>query len=430
MVKQKLYITEPPTCSMRGKWLFCLCVLLLAQPSAVLLRAQSPDVLLIDNFETEGGWDYQEAEGCTLRTIIDRLNTREGQSSLRMEAEIVEPCGEGRCFAGIVRKAPDLGDYAFFRLWLRADTPVNAYFGIYLESLDGNFFHAVPLNDSKWNMVTISFLEFEIEGDPQKSVVPENIENIGLFLMSGESVTVKVNIDDFVALTDLNNNGVPDVDEAQKIEAAENSREIAEKYFDEGDYEKAGKYYSEAKSLYQQAGDSEKAQEMDTMSKESKARLDYENGEELYERGEYLRAMQVYEEARREFVRLGNADMVNRIEERLEELSELTGKPVSPISERPLPTATPRERGGGGGLFFVLIVCCLVGVGVYLWKFRGAPEGEEVKKEEEPAQIEPLTASEAKSEKIRELKAKFVYGEINRQEYEKKLRELEEKPES
>jgi tetratricopeptide (TPR) repeat protein len=307
---------------------------------------------------------------------------------------------------------------------------VNAYFGIYLESLDGNFFHAVPLNDSKWNMVTISFLEFEADGEPQKSVVPENIENIGLFLMSGESVTVKVNIDDFVALTDLNNNGVPDVDEAQKIEAAESSREIADKYFDEGDYEKAGKYYSEAKSLYQQAGDNEKAQEMDTMFKESTAWLNYEMGEELYERSEHLRAMQAYEKARREFVLLGNADMVDRIEERLEELSELTGKPVSPISERPLPTATPRERGGGGGLLFVLIVCCLVGVGVYLWKFRGAPEGEEVKKEEEPAQIEPLTASEAKSEKIRELKAKFVYGEINRQEYEKKLRELEEKPES
>jgi tetratricopeptide (TPR) repeat protein len=410
---------------MRGKWLFCLCVLLLAQPSEVLLRAQPPDVLLIDNFETEGGWEHRVAEGCTFRMIIDRLNTREGQSSLRMEAEIVEPCGEGKCFAGIARKAPDLGDYAFFRLWLRADTPVNAYFGIYLESSDGNFFHAVPLNDNKWNMVTIPFLEFKTEGDPQKSVVPESIGTISLFLMSEESVTVKVNVDNFVALTDLNSNGVPDGDEAQKIEAAENSREIAEKYFDEGDYEKAGKYYSEAKSLYQQAGDNEKAQEMDAMSKESKAQLDYEKGEELYEQGEHLRAMQAYEEARREFVRLGNADMVDTIEERLEELSELTGKPVSPISERPLPTAAPRERGGGGGLLFVLIVCCLVGVGVYLWKFRGAPEGEEVKKEEEPTQTEPLTASEAKSEKIRELKAKFVYGEINRQEYEKKLRELE-----
>lgn len=410
---------------MRGKWLFCLCVLLLAQPSEVLLRAQPPDVLLIDNFETEGGWEHRVAEGCTFRMIIDRLNTREGQSSLRMEAEIVEPCGEGKCFAGIARKAPDLGDYAFFRLWLRADTPVNAYFGIYLESSDGNFFHAVPLNDNKWNMVTIPFLEFKTEGDPQKSVVPESIGTISLFLMSEESVTVKVNVDNFVALTDLNSNGVPDGDEAQKIEAAENSREIAEKYFDEGDYEKAGKYYSEAKSLYQQAGDNEKAQEMDAMSKESKAQLDYEKGEELYEQGEHLRAMQAYEEARREFVFLGNADMVDTIEERLEELSELTGKPVSPISERPLPTAAPRERGGGGGLLFVLIVCCLVGVGVYLWKFRGAPEGEEVKKEEEPTQTEPLTASEAKSEKIRELKAKFVYGEINRQEYEKKLRELE-----
>ncbi|MBU7045804.1 MAG: hypothetical protein HXS54_05155, partial [Theionarchaea archaeon] len=179
---------------------------------------------------------------------------------------------------------------------------------------------------------------------------------------------------------------------------------------------KAEKYYEEAKTLYQRMGNGEKAQEMDSRARESRAQLNYELGEDFYEQGEYLKAMEAYNRARREFVLLGDVDMVDTIEDRLEELSE-------------------RER-GGGGLLFVLIVVVLVGIGVYLWKFRGPPEQEEegppvpldsseAKPEEEPPRL--LDSSEAKTEEVRKLKAKFVFGEINRQEYEKKLRELEDR---
>jgi hypothetical protein len=138
-----------------------------------------------------------------------------------------------------------------------------------------------------------------------------------------------------------------------------------------------------------------------------------------------VRAMESYEKARREFVLQGNSEVVDTIEDRLDELSEITGKPVLPPPEKPdrSDIPQPRERGSGGGLLFVFIVVALVGIGVYMWKFRGAPKPE--KAEEGP--VPPLGSSEAKAEEIRKLKAKFVYGEINRQEYEKRLRELEDR---
>lgn len=405
---------------MRGTWLFCLCVLLLAQP---------PELMVIDNFESEGNWEPLSAEGCTIRVFLDRLNTREGQSSLRLEAEFTEACPDGRCYAGITRKAPDLTDYAFLRLWMKADAPVNAIFGIHLETTEGGYFHFVLLDNNRWNLMTVSFSDFEAEGEQSAPIVPGLIQNVSLALIAEQPVTVKVNVDEFVALTDSNGNGIPDLDEAQRTEAAENSEEFAQRYFNEGDYEKARKYYEEAKSLYQQAGNSEKAQEMELKVKESIAWQNFERGEDLYEQEEHIKAMEAYERARRDFVLLGNADMVDTIENRLEELSELTGRPLSSLPPSQSPedsradrTRVPRQRSGVGGLLFILLLVCIVGVGIYLWKFRGEKAEEAVPSK--PA--EPLEPSEAKAEKVRKLKAKFVYGEINRKEYEKKLRELEE----
>ncbi len=406
---------------MRGLWLFCLCVLLLAQP---------PELMVIDNFESEGNWEPLSAEGCTIKVLLDRLNTREGQSSLRLEVEFTEACEGGRCFAGITRKAPDLTDYAFLRLWLKADAPANAAFGIYLETTGEGYYHFVPLDNSRWNLMTVSFSDFETEGEQSAPIVPESIQNVSLALIADQPVTVKVNVDEFVALTDSNGNGIPDLEEAQKTEAAENSEEFAQRYFNEGDYEKARKYYEEARSLYQQAGNSEKAQEMELKVKESVAWQNFERGEDLYEQEEHIKAMEAYERARRDFVLLGNPDMVDTIESRLEELSELTGRPLSSLQPSQSPedsrvdrTRVPRQRSGVGGLLFILLLVCIVGVGIYLWKFRGE-KAEEEAAPSKPA--EPLKASEAKAEKVRKLKAKFVYGEINRKEYEKKLRELEE----
>lgn len=400
---------------MRGMWLFCLCVLVLAQP---------PELLVIDDFETEGGWIPTSYGGCTITTLLDRANVRDGQASLRLEAELVGSFEEGRCYAGISRQAPDLTGYTFLRMWMRPDQPSKALLGIHLGSDKGDYLYAVPLDNTRWNLITVSFEQFRSDEQPEP-LAPEDVKTISFLMAAGEPATAKVNIDRFIALTDLNDNGVPDIDEAQMGEAAQNSEELADRYFNNGDYEKAEKYYQEAKSLYERMGNQEKAQEMDSKTTESKAWFNYEKGEEFYEKKEYIRAMDAYDRARREFVLVGNLDMVDTIENRLEELSELTGRPVSPLSEQ-LPGTQqplrPRDRGSGaGGLFFVLLIVIIVGVGLYVWKFRGAAP-----KAEEEKPVLPLGSPEKKAEEVRKLKAKFVYGEINRKEYEKRLRELEE----
>jgi tetratricopeptide (TPR) repeat protein len=396
----------------------------------VFLLAQPPKVLVIDSFETEGGWEPLTAEGCTIRVVMDRLNTREGQASLRLEAEFTEICENTRCFAGISHLAPDLSEYAFFRLWVRADSAVGAVFGIYVETTSGGYFRPVLLEANKWDLVTVPFSDFETDQEQGAPLAPDDISSVSLFLAAETPITVRINVDEFVALRDANGNGIPDLDEGQKTEAAKSSEEFAQRYFSEGDYEKAVKYYNEAKSFYQQAGNTEKVEEMDLKVAESMAWLNFENGEQLYENEEYVKAMEAYDLARRNFVRLNDVDMVDTIEKKLDELSEITGRPVLPLSRSPEDqqadgSRQPRQRGGAGALFFVLLVVLLVGVGVYVWKFRGGKE-----KPEEPVQpepLKPLEPSEAKAEQVRKLKAKFVYGEINRKEYEKRLRELEDK---
>ena len=284
-------------------WLFCLCVFLLAQPE---------EILVIDDFESEGGWQPHAPAGSTLRVIRDSLNAKVGRASLGMEAEFTAPCGEERCYAIISREAPDLSDYAYLKLWIRTGSPTEAYFGIALRTADEkDYLYLVPLDKTGWNLITVAFSQFTSREDPHGSPAPEDIKYISLVLGSDRPLKVRVNVDNLLALT----------------------------------------------------------------------------------------------------------------EDRLVELSEITGTPVPPLSEKPDSSVPqPRDK-GGGGLLFVFIVVALVGIGVYMWKFRGAPQPE--KAGEEP--VSPLTSSEAKAEEIRKLKAKFVYGEINRQEYEKRLRELEDR---
>jgi len=417
---------------MRGMWLFCLCVLVVALQSEI--PAQRPELLVIDNFETEGSWGLVCSPECTIQGFEDRLNTREGQASLRLEAEFAASCEEEQCYAGISREAPDLAGYTFFRLWIKDDTPDEFVLGIHLNLTgDREAFHVLQ-HRSGWQLITISLLDFKGEGE-SLSFAPEELKSISLFMAASKAITVKINVDGFVALTDSNSNGIPDVDESDIKEAAKTSEEMADQYFEEEDYLKAEKYYQEARSLYEQLGNTAKSQEMDQEAKESRAWIDFRRAEDLYQNKQYDNAMQAYERARRGFVLADNKEMIDLIEDKLEELSSLTGHPVPPLSGVPSEPTQPgdRERGGIGRLLFVLLIIVVVGVGVYLWKFREAPaEGEKPEKLPKPEKPEgkkkPLLPSEQRAEEIRRLKAQFVYGEISRKDYERKLRELEEKP--
>ncbi len=396
---------------MRGMWLFYLCVFLLASPA---------ELLVIDNFETEKLWEPMASAGCTINVFPDRVNVKEGQASLRLEVQFSESCDEGKCYAGIGREAPDLTGYAFLRLWVKVNQPVKALFGLYVESADGKgYIYAGPLDKTGWILMNAPFSEFASEGEQSKGVNPGSIETLSLIVAADEPLAVTINVDGLVALTDTNGNGIPDADETTIVGAAENSEQMGDKYFEQEDYQKAAKYYGEAMSMYQQLGNLEKAQEMDSKVRESKAWAKYKEAEDLYQQKLYGRAAEAYEEARKLFVVVGNVEMVDTIENRLKELSELTGKTVPPLSGTPYDRPQRAKKGGVGGLIFVLIVVCVVGAGVYVWKFRG--------QKPEPEKKELLSPSEAKAEEIRKLKAKFVFGEINRSEYDKKLRELENK---
>jgi tetratricopeptide (TPR) repeat protein len=363
------------------------------------------------------------AEGCSIRLTLDRMNSREGQASLRIEAQFPEECNEGRCYAGMTRNVSGFDGYHFLRFWIRPDAAASdAVFVIHLAIAGGKEgFYIIPLDKTGWHLITVAFTDFESDKEENLSFSPGDVETISLFLASNKAVKIMINIDELLVLLDSNENGIPDVDETNMLEAAKNSEQMADRYYENGDYEKARKYYEETRNLYQQAGNTEKTQEMDRKATECAALLEYERAEAFYTQKDYAKAMEAYERARRGFVLLGDLDKVGKIEERLEELSALTGRPTSappgrtdkvPASERP-------RSGGAGGLFLVLLLVALVGGGVYLWKFR-KPAQPEPEKETEPA-----SPSESKAEDIRKLKARFVYGEITRKDYEKKLRELE-----
>lgn len=329
-------------------WLFLLCVFLFLQP----------DMMVIDTFEDDGKWEEIGSSGCTLELFLDQAIKREGSSSLRLEAVFPEDC-DGTCYAGIMWQAPDLSDYTFLRLWTRLQTTaVDLKIGCFTPD-DEPYVYSAP-KMTGWYLVEVTVSQFE-NGEGQPLQTFGDIDRIFLVLTSEKPVTGQVHIDGFYALTDRNDNSIPDIDETSMIESAQTSENMADQHFEEKNYEQARKHYGEAISLYQQLGDTEKADEMDKKAKECAAWLDYEQAEALYAGGEYAEAAEAYERARREFVSAGNLDKTDAIERRLEEIQGLTG--YSPES--------PPDQGTGTGVYGLLfLVLCFVGIGIYVWKFR------------------------------------------------------------
>jgi uncharacterized membrane protein len=386
-----------------------------------------PDLLIIDSFDERGEWEPVASDMCTITTYTDRNNMREGQASMRIQAEFSDVCSEEQCYIGITGKAPDLSSYSFLRMWVKVDSTQNIYAGIHVSLVgERERFHIMPVTRTDWQSLTIPFSDFKAE-EESSEFDPGDITTISLFLIADHACSVRMNVDGLVALLDTNDNGIPDIDETTIGDAAQNAEQMGNRYFDEENYERAKKYYEEAKSLYQRVENQEKVELMDKKTKECLAFSNLSQGDLYYEEGQHLMAMQSYEKARREFVLLGNLDIIDYIETRLEELSQITGKPVSPPPQQSPSQSSPGSgRKGAGGLFLVIIIVALVGVVVYFVKFRTPSESVESSEEDVTTEREPLSPSEKKAEEIRTLKAKFVYGEISRKEYEKKLRELED----
>ena len=397
--------------------LFCLCVFLVAA---------QPEVLIIHPFDATGEWEAVASEKCSVTLYTDRATMREGQASLRIQAEFSDICSQEQCYVGITGKAPDLSSYSFIRLWVKIDSTRNIYAGIHFGlSNERERFYLVPVTKTDWQLLTIPFSDFTADGE-SVDYDPGDIRTISLFLISDHACSVKMNVDGLVALLDANTNGVPDIDETTVGDAASNAEQMGDRYFEEENFERAKKYYEEAKSLYQRIKNQEKVELMDEKTQKCVAFIDLSEGDMHFEQGQHLKAMQSYEKARKEFMLLGNLDMVDYIETQLEELSEITGKPVSPVpQENPARSRTPAK--GAGGLFLVILIVAVVGLVAYVFKFRKPSSTSDSEKTEGRSQQEYLSPSQQKAEEVRTLKAKFVYGEISRKEYEKKLRELEEK---
>lgn len=373
---------------MQRMWLVCLCMFLLAQ---------QPESLVIDDFETQRNWNPLASKGCSIKTILDRADVKEGQASLQIDVEFAASCEQQQCYAGISRIAPDLTGYTFLRLWMKAEEP-DVVYGIHLGLKgDRERFTFIPFS-TQWQLVTVSLAQDFIGGEERLvSVNPEDIETISVFVIADKPVTVRLHVDEFTALADLNNNRIPDVDEASLTESALNAEEIGDNYFAEQEYENAKKYYEEAKSSYLQLGNQEKVQEMEKKVRESTAWINFEEAEELYSQGQYNEAAEVYEKARKDFVAVGNVEMVDLVEGRLEELTSQEETVSPPASERgdDQTVRTSNAGKGIGRLFLVLVIVCIVGVGVYVWKFKGEkpekPETEKLEKGEnlEKKELEP-----------------------------------------
>ncbi len=403
--RNKLYITEPPTYLMHRMWLFFLCACLIAS---------QPELLVIDNFEKTGKWEPISTKGCTVKAFLDRVNAKEGETSLRFEVEFTASCEQQQCYAGIGREVPDLTGYTFLRLWIKTDISEDIVLGIHV-GLTGrkDGYYIIPAKTG-WQLVTMSLSDFRGEDEQFISLAPEDIRTISLFLTASSPMTVRINIDELIALTDSNSNGIPDIDEHSMVEAASNSEQMADQYFQDGTYEKAEKYYQETKLLYEQLGDTKKAQEMDQKAKESRAWMDFERGEDLYQQNKYSEAIDAYEKARKEFVSVGNLEMVTLIESRLEELSAPEPSAPQPEELDKKLVEPKRERGGIGGLLFVLLIVVVAGVGVYLWKFRKAPQEKrelEGRPEEKPEKGTLVIPSETE-EKPHKLICPFCKNEI------------------
>ena len=219
--------------------------------------------------------------------------------------------------------------------------------------------------------------------------------------------------------------------------------------FNSGEYTEALDLFTQAQTAFLDEGDQDMADECQTYIDQCKTELTAQEAdskaaiaEALVTQGDYQGAEALYAEARDLYQELGDSENVQKCSDRIAEIQDMES------AEEEEPTPEPEKKGSG-----LLLVGALAAVVVAVIAFfvarkyvgRGAPEGretpeeierteelEKIEKVEELEEIEKIEELERPpvTEKIREgerdLKAQFVYGEINREEYREKLRKLYE----
>ncbi len=204
----------------------------------------------------------------------------------------------------------------------------------------------------------------------------------------------------------------------------------AVEFYDKGDCERAVDLFGQAQTLFLEEGNQEMADQCqdyidlceERLAKLADADAKFSEAETLFQQGDYEKAASLYEEAQTLYQELGDSEKAQACSDRLTEIATMQ-VPEEELPEEP-------ERSGLGLLLLIAVAAVLGGVVYFFMKrSRGKVKGKIEKKEKPPEEIAPPEEA-APSVKVREeerkLKSQFVYGEISREEYEEKLRNLYE----
>lgn len=171
----------------------------------------------------------------------------------------------------------------------------------------------------------------------------------------------------------------------------------AEDLFEEGNHAEALTTFKEVKSIYEEhhVPTDEVDEYISLGTTYMNAFSALQKAESLLQEGKKEEAKTHYLKARQLFSDVGDNDMVEEIDSRIEQ--------IPPEEKQP-------EDGRRFPVFGIVVVIVIVIVILAVTKLR------------KPA---PVYTAEEIREEMRQLKARFVYGEINKKEYEEKLAELE-----
>jgi tetratricopeptide (TPR) repeat protein len=213
--------------------------------------------------------------------------------------------------------------------------------------------------------------------------------------------------------------------------------------FNEGDYSQALDYFTQAMNAFQNAGNQEMVETCqsyidrctDLIAQQEEADTLFSDAETAYQEENYEEAQSLYERAQSLYESLGNDQQVQAVSDRLTEIQQKEPPEEQPVEEQP-------EEKRSFLPVLIVLMAILIGGGFIALKYLRKPHlksvtgpAENHEEIQEPAE-KGLEELEEKAEKIpqsayirkreRELKAQFVYGEINRKQYQEELRKLYE----
>jgi tetratricopeptide (TPR) repeat protein len=213
--------------------------------------------------------------------------------------------------------------------------------------------------------------------------------------------------------------------------------------FNEGKYADAIDLFIQAQAAFAEEGNQGMADTcqyyIDTCEenlKIEKADSVFSQAETQFEQEAYAEALQLYQEAETRYAELGDSEKVQMCSERISEIESMQAPteepPEEPVEEperkRPLLVLVIIVAVVGGSVLFLVRHFAgrgLRGVAEKAEKTEKVEKADKVGKGEKVEEVEKPGAEKTREEE-RKLKAQFVYGEINREEYKEKLKELYE----